>query len=151
MTRPSASLGERGFTLLEALLSVTIIGLLVGASMPIYQSFQSRTDLDVTTESVAGMLRRAQTYSRGSKDNSVWSVQFAANGVTLFKGAIYASRDTAYDESTAIGTSTTLSWTGTISFAKLTGTPSTTGNVVITNPNNETRTVTLNGEGMVDY
>jgi prepilin-type N-terminal cleavage/methylation domain-containing protein len=51
---------QAGFTLLEMLLSVTIIGMLVGISMPFYESFVRRNDLAIATQTVSTMLRRAE-------------------------------------------------------------------------------------------
>lgn len=142
---------EHGFTLIEMLLSVMIIGMLVSLSLPIYQSFQARNDLDVTTESVANMLRRAQTYARGVQDDSVWSVRIQNGSAVLYKGATYASRDTTYDETTTIPSTFAVAGLSDITFSKLLAVPSTTGNVTLTGTTNDTRTVTINAEGMVSY
>lgn len=143
--------GQKGFTLIEMLLSVAIIGMLVGLSLPLLQSFQARTDLDVTTEAVANSLRRAQTYARGVSGDSTWSVRIASGAATLYKGSTYASRDSSYDEATTISTTFTVSGLSDVTFSKLSATPSTTGSVIITGTTNDTRTVTLNAEGMVTY
>lgn len=145
--------GERGFSLIEILLSVVIIGMLVGMSLPVYQSYQSRNDLDIATEGVANMLRRAQAYSKGMNDDSQWGVHVVTGSATLFKGATYASRDTTLDEINTIPASFTVTAGSDILFTKLYGVPSATGTIVtITSPNtNDTRTVTINGKGMVSY
>ncbi|MEK7153508.1 MAG: type II secretion system protein [Patescibacteria group bacterium] len=141
---------QRGFTLVEALLSVAIIGLLVGMSLPIYQSFQTRNDLDITTQSVADMLRRAQTYARGVSGDSQWGVAIQSGAATLFKGASFAARDAAYDEATIIPSTTNVSGVSEVLFSKLAGAPSTTGSITLTS-SNDTRVVTINAKGMVSY
>lgn len=147
------TIGTRGFSLIEVLLSVVIIGMLVGMSLPLYQAYQTRNDLDVATESIAQMLRRAQTYSRGMNEDSQWGVHATAGSATLFKGATYASRDTTYDETVTIPASFSVTAGSDVLFSKLYAVPTTTGNVVtITATNtNDTRTVTINGAGMVSY
>lgn len=143
---------ERGFSLIEMLLSVAIISLLVGLSMPVYQSFQQRNDLDLTTQSVAEMLRRAQTYARGVKSDSPWGVRVSAGSAVLFKGTSYATRDTNFDEATTLSPALSVSGLSDIHFSKLTAIPSTTGSVTLTdNTINETRTITINAKGMVSY
>ncbi|HEX8762979.1 MAG TPA: prepilin-type N-terminal cleavage/methylation domain-containing protein [Candidatus Saccharimonadales bacterium] len=145
---------QKGFTLIEVLLSVVIIGMLVGLSLPLFQSFQVRNDLDITTQSLADALRRAQTYARDGNGDSMWSVsiQSGAGMFYLYKGATFASRDSSYDESTTLqGNITGVSGLSDISFAKLTGTPLTTGTITLTTGNNEVRTVTINAKGMVSY
>jgi prepilin-type N-terminal cleavage/methylation domain-containing protein len=142
---------ESGFTLVEVLLSVVIVGMLVGLSLPIYQSFQNRNELDIAAEGIAGMLRRAQVYSRGVSGDSQWGVHVETGSATLFKGASYAGRDATYDETAAIPSSFTVS-ASDVRFSKLTGMPIETGTIAtITSLNNETRTVTINGKGTVSY
>ena len=142
---------ERGFTLIELLLSVTILTLLVGLSLPVYESFVRRNDLDVTTQTAVSMIRRAQTYARGVDEDSVWGVRFQASDISLFKGASYASRDASFDETLPLPSSVTISGTAEITFAKLSGTPSQTGTITLGSSTNDTRTVTVNAEGMVNY
>jgi prepilin-type N-terminal cleavage/methylation domain-containing protein len=144
--------GERGFTLLEMLLSIAIIVMIVGLSLPVYQSFQSRNDLDVATQSVADMLRRAQSYSRGVSGDSTWGVHMQNGSATLFKGSNYAGRATGFDETTTIPSTFSLSGITDVVFTKFTAAPSTTGTVTVTGVSaNDTRTVTINAKGMVSY
>jgi prepilin-type N-terminal cleavage/methylation domain-containing protein len=142
---------EHGFTLIEMLLSVGIIALLAGMSLPLYQSFDTRNELDISTQSLASALRRAQVYARGANDDSQWGVHIQSGTITLFKGAVWASRDVAYDEVTSVSPSTAVSGLGEVLFAKLSGAPNTTGSVTLTNVNDEIRTVTINAKGMVAY
>lgn len=142
---------SRGFTLIELMLSLVIIGILVGLSLPIYQSFSNRNDMDIAAEQTAEALRRAQTYARGMKNDSAWSVEIQSAQAILFRGTNFAGRDTAYDESITFSGGTTASGLAEVQFAKLTAQPNTTGTITLTNENNETRTVTVNEHGMVDY
>jgi prepilin-type N-terminal cleavage/methylation domain-containing protein len=142
---------ERGFTLIEMLLSVGIIALLAGLSLPVYQSFHTRNELDITTQSLTNALRRAQVYARSGFGDSGWGVSVQSGAVTLFKGSTFVSRDTSYDEITIVSPTTSVSGLSEVLFSKLSGAPSTTGSVTLTNTNNEARTVTLNAKGMVSY
>lgn len=142
----------RGFTLIEVLLSVAIISLITGMSLPILTSFNDRNDLDLTTQSIVSQLRRAQTYSRGVNGDSQWGVYAQNSNAILFKGSSYATRDTSYDEPTAISPAITVTGPSEFLFAKLDGAPNTTGSLTLTNTNtNETRTITINAKGMVSY
>ena len=141
-----------GFTLIEILLSVAIISLITGMSLPVLASFNDRNDLDLTAQSIGSQLRRAQTYARGMNGDSQWGVHAQSGSATLFKGTVYASRDTTYDETTTISTTVTVGGLSDIIFTKLDATPSTTGNITLTNVNtNETRTITINAKGTVSY
>lgn len=139
-----------GFSLIEVLLSVAIIGTLAGLSLPVYASFQSRNDLDLTTQSVADALRRAQVYARGVSGDSQWGVAFQSSSVTLFKGSSFATRDTAYDEVISLPGISTSGLTEVL-FSKLSAVPSTTGSIALTTNTNEVRTITINAKGMVSY
>lgn len=141
----------KGFTLIEVLLSVAIIGLLTGVSLPIYASFANRNDLEVTTENIVRSLRRAQSYSRGVNYDSQWGVAIQSGTIVVFKGATYATRDTAFDEATIIPNNVSTSGFSEVAFSKLYGAPSATANINLSTINNDTRTVTLNAEGMVNY
>jgi len=86
-----------GFTLLEVMLSMTILALLAGLSLPVYESFMRRNDLDLTTQQLASSLRRAQTFARAGNHDSAWSVEVQPTVVTLFRGTNFSARDQTYD------------------------------------------------------
>jgi prepilin-type N-terminal cleavage/methylation domain-containing protein len=144
-------IGSKGFTLIELLLSVTIIGIIMTLTTPVYQSFLTRNDLSNNTEAVASSLRRAVTYARGVKEDSVWGVKVLGSSIVVFKGTTYASRDTTFDETTSFPNTLTASGMDEITFSKLSGVPSTTGTITMTANTTDTRTVTLNAKGMVAY
>ncbi len=143
-------MNRRGFTLIEVLLSVTIITMLAGLSLPVYETFVRRNDLDLTAQTLSSSIRRAATYARAVNGDSTWGVHFTTNSSTLFKGASYASRDATFDETTPIPASMSLTG-GEVVFAKLTGAPNITGSVTLTSTTNDTRTISLNAKGMVNY
>jgi prepilin-type N-terminal cleavage/methylation domain-containing protein len=144
-----------GFTLIEVLLSVAIITLLTGISVPIYASFQTRNDLDLTTQGIADMLRRAQAYARGVSGDSQWGVEVQSGTVTLFKGATFSGHDTSYDETTTIPASMNATGFTEVLYSKLgalpTFTPAASTTLTLTTNANETRTITVNAKGMVSY
>lgn len=140
-----------GFTLLEVLLSVVIITALTGISLPVYESFVRRNDLDLTAQGIASMLRRADTYARAVKNDSPWSVEVQATTVTLFQGTNFASRTTTFDETLTIPASIAPSGLGEVQFAKFSADPNVTGNITLTSTTNDVRTITINAKGMVSY
>lgn len=140
-----------GFTLLEALLSVVIISMLAGISLPVYESFVRRNDLGLTAQNITFMLRRAQTYSRAVSSDSTWGVRVQAPTVTLFQGATYATRVPAFDETLSIPSSITPSGLSEINFSKMNATPSTTGTITLFSTTNDSKTITINSKGMVNY
>jgi prepilin-type N-terminal cleavage/methylation domain-containing protein len=142
---------QSGFTLLEVLLCVALLGMLVGISLPVYASFNDRNSLSIAAEQTASALRRAQVYARGAQGDTSWGVEVQSSAVTLFKGASFAGRDATYDEVTTIPGPIAATGLGEVLFAKLSGAPSTTGSITLTIDTNNIRTVTLNAKGMVTY
>lgn len=140
-----------GFTLIEMLLSVAVITLIAGTSAPVYQSFQVRNDLDIVTVSTVHSLRRAQVLSQSIEGDTSWGVKTQSGSLILFKGTSFAGRDTMFDELFSIPTSITPSGVSEIVFDKLTGFPQTTGTITFTSNANETKTITINAKGMVNY
>jgi prepilin-type N-terminal cleavage/methylation domain-containing protein len=142
---------QRGFTLVEMLLSVSIITLLVGMSVPIYATFVGRNDLEVTRQGIVESLRRAQTYARAVEGDSAWGVAVVSGKAVVFKGTSYATRDAAFDENIIINNTITTSGLSEVVFTKLSGTPGTTGTTTLTQATtNDSRTVSINAKGTVE-
>ena len=140
-----------GFTLIEVLLSTAVIAIIAGISIPIFQSFQVRNDLDIATVEIAQSARRAQALSGAVDGDTSWGVYVASGSIVLFKGVSYATRDSALDEVFEVPESITPSGLSEIVFTKFTLLPQTTGTITLTSNTNETRNVTINAQGMVSY
>lgn len=140
-----------GFTLVELMLSIVIIVLLSGITLPLYRSFLARNDLSIASQQVADTLRRAQLYARGMKEDNAWSVEVQSAAVTLFRGTNFGTRDTGFDEPVTLTGGITASGLSQVQFAKFTGLPNTTGTITLTTNVGETKAVTINAQGMVDY
>jgi type II secretory pathway pseudopilin PulG len=141
-----------GFTLIELILSLSIIMVLTGLSIPVYAAYNNRSNLDISAQTVAETFRRAEAYSRAAKNDSGWGVHIESESITLFKGTAYASRDTAYDELTALSSSIASSGLTDIYFTKITGVPTTSGTTTLAFINtNDTRAINVSTVGMVTY
>ena len=141
----------KGFTLLEVLLSLAILALLAGLSAPVYLNLQSRNDLAVATTTLAQTLRRAQTLAMAVASDSTWGVKVQTGNFTLFKGLGYSARDPSFDEIFDLPSNLISSGPSEIIFSKFTGEPQTTGNITLTNVNNENRTLSVSPKGMISY
>jgi len=119
--------------------------------MPVYESFVRRNDLGLTAQNIAFMLRRAQTYSRAVNGDSAWGIKVQAPTVTLFQGTSFATRAPAFDETFSIPNSIAVSGLNEVYFSKLDAAPNTTGSITLLSTTNDSKTITVNSKGMVNY
>lgn len=141
---------NRGFTLLEVLLSVTMLALLGAVGTPIYQSLQIRNDLDIAANTIESSLHRAQMLSVAVDGDSSWGLSIQSGVITLFQGSNYASRNAGFDEVFSLPASITPLGVSEIVYGKFTGEPQVTGTITLVSSANEIRHVTVNTKGMVD-
>jgi len=137
--------------LLEILLSIALISILVGVSLPVYYTLFSRNDLDVAKNQVSQSLGRASFLSGASVGDTNWGVKVLSGNIVIFKGTSYSGRDTNYDEIYGISSSIVPSGLSEVVFYKMTGYPLSTGSIILTSTNGETRTITINSKGSVSY
>lgn len=140
------------FTILEALMSMAMITVIAGISLAVFYGFQSRDNLEIASDTIVQSCRRAQIMSRASDGDASWGVRIQSGSIVIFKGTNYTSgRDAAYDEIFDMPTNISIAGVQEVVFTKFTGLPSATGTTTLTGVNNETKTITLNSEGMASY
>jgi len=140
----------KGFTLLEILLSVGIIALISGITAIVYSSFQVKNNIDLAQIVTAHTLRRAQIQAQTGDGDDTWGVYISSTEIIQFKGASYATRDSAFDEIYDYPSNMNRSGLQEVVFSKVFGKPSTTGTITFTTTN-ETRNVSVNSMGIVSY
>jgi type II secretory pathway pseudopilin PulG len=138
-----------GYTIVEILLTVALIALIAGFSVPLFQSFLFRNQVETATALVTRAIRSAQANSQGVRGDSSWGVAFISNSVILFKGNSYATRDQNEDLNYSLQ-GATVSGGGELIFSKLYGFLSSpvTLNISSTSGNN---TITVNEKGTINY
>ncbi len=136
-----------GFTLIEMLLVMALMGIILALTTPIYSLFQTKNDLDLATESIKTALYRAQTLSRNMTGDGTWGVYIQNEDIILFKGTSYSLSDPNFDEITKMSTRVVTSGTTEIIFNKLTGEPQNIANIELS-IDNETKTITINEKGV---
>lgn len=142
---------NKGFTLLEMLLSIAAIAVIAGISVPVYQSFQVRNDLDVAAVTIVQTSRRAQALAQAVDGDTSWGIRMQSGSIVMFKGASYAGRDAAFDEIFQVPTSIVPSGVSEIVFTKFSGHPQTTGSITLSSNTNETRNIAINAKGAISY
>lgn len=141
---------QKGFTLLELVLVVAMIGLIATFSVTLSTGFISRTDLSrAENESVVG-LRRAQVLAQMGTDDSDWGVHIEDNQLTLFKGSNFQERDSQIDEEYDLG-SVVISAPVDVVYQKLSGRPYESFSEINLRVMEETATITINSEGTISY
>lgn len=142
---------QPGFTLIELLLSISIMAILAGIGLPVFQSFQSRNDVDIATMIFVQGVRRAQVLARGMDSDANWGAYVTTGTITIYSGANYAARTVLLDETYDISSGAMITGTQEFNFSKFTGFPVASGTLIFTSPTNETRTITINTKGTVSY
>lgn len=141
---------SRGFTLFEMVLSVGILALFATLIVPLSQSLQNRNALESAAQTVSLALREAQARAIAGEGDNDWGVYLQDGSVTLFQGNGYGDNPSSEDEHTFSPT-VTVSGEVEIVFEKLTGETDDTDDLVLTGPDGEVHTISVNAKGTIDY
>ncbi|MDD5041083.1 MAG: hypothetical protein PHX87_00165 [Candidatus Peribacteraceae bacterium] len=138
-------MAHKGFTAVETLLTLGIIAITAGVSVPLYRTYQLRSDLDTAVEQAKHALERAQVLARAGQNDSMWG--YAAGEGVLFQGEAFAIREPQSDELYIVPGSVKVSGMAEVVFQRVSGEPLTTGKIVYEAGNGEQRTITVTTEG----
>jgi prepilin-type N-terminal cleavage/methylation domain-containing protein len=139
-----------GFTLLELLLVVAMMGLIATFGMNLSSSFIWRTDLSQSEYLTVTILRRAQVLAQAQANDTDWGVHISGNQLTLFGGNTFSGRDTSIDEEYGLG-SVTISSPVDVIYHKFSGEPYNNSTTINLATNQENATLTINEVGVVNY
>ena len=168
MSFPSRRTAARpsGFTLVEVMVTVAVIGVMALLMMPIADSSLSTDDLEASARRGVDALREAQAATMSGRGNQAWGVHFQGDRVVVFGGSAYSAADPDNRvlalSANARVTSVSLTpgsgcsaETGVgdceVLFSDATGRPDRVGSVILSSPSGEVRTVSINAEGLSDY
>ncbi len=147
--------GQKGLTIVEILIVISILGFLIAAVAPLYYSFSVSEQLNTETQELLQTLRRAQIRAISGEADLRFGVYFLSNQYILFAGNSYATRDSDFDEVYNLSPTLFLSWSlggpSEVVFNKVKGTPSVVGTVTLTSVNNKTKTLSINQVGKIDF
>lgn len=141
----------KGFSLIEVLLILAILGLVGGMSIPFYQSFQVKSELENTTKEITQTIRRAQITAMSSEGLTAHGIHFSGQQYILFRGAVYNPAD-IYNEAFDIASTLSVFTGGNddIIFSSVSGIPNVEATIIINSNNGASNSITINGLGVLN-
>ncbi|MFA5047431.1 MAG: type II secretion system protein [Patescibacteria group bacterium] len=140
----------RGFTLVEALLSLAIIAIITGLSAPVYFSYSVKNDFSLAVDAGVRSLRRAQFLALNNDRDSNWGTYFSTSSITLYNGNNYDARNSGFDEVYLLP-GVISSTVADINFTKFSGEPASFASTTIRSSYGDINVIDVNIKGFVDY
>lgn len=138
---------NKGFTIIELLVSVAIIGVVAVLLISGFNSFRESTQLNEAHSNILGILRDARSRTLSGEKNTHYSVHFEENQVVLFSGSLYVSGFSSNEvyslPSLTRISSISLGGPTEVIFARLTGSASASGTITIQSTSNSSKTKTI--------
>jgi prepilin-type N-terminal cleavage/methylation domain-containing protein len=148
-------MNRRGFTLIEMLIVITIMGILVVSVLTIFTKINSSQAIDKDAQLLVETLRQAQSQTLSSQNASQYGVHIATTSVTLFTGTTYSSSDTSnksflFNTRDIVSTISLIGGSTNVVFKRLTGETDQSGTITLFSPAaSSTKTVTIYKTGVI--
>ena len=134
---------SKGFSLIEFLIVLAIIGIFVTISTSVYYNFQTENNLTLAVNNTVEALRYVQKKSEIGSSDAVWGVRINTNNIEILKNS-------SVEETKSLPKGVTVTGLSEINFNKLTGKTSNTGIIIFTN-NFGVKNININSNGTISY
>ncbi len=148
---------QKGFTLIEALIIVSISVLLTVTALPIYSNLQISSQLQGNTSQIIQIIRTAREKSTAGLNNTQHGVYFQADRYILYQGTSYSLRNASYDREVILDDVLRIirNLTGSgeaddLNFSKGFGVPNKTGTITLTHEIQGNSLISINNLGMIE-
>lgn len=143
---------KKGVTLIELLISISIMVILAAAAVPIYGNLQVSSQMNENKALITQTIRIARQNSISRVNDSASGVKFFSDHLVLYQGSSYDIRSVAYDRvipfDSALSLTTSLV-SNEVNFSRESGLPDNIGEVVLTHTIGDVETITINKFGIV--
>ena len=136
---------KQGFTIVETVLTLGIIAITAGVSVPMYQNYQIHSNLDLAVAQTVHNLGRAQLLSQTGQEDGQWGVRIEVG--TVFFGSNFETRDEDLDETIALPAGISVYGIEEVVYSRIDGTPSPTGDIILEAESGERRTISISTDG----
>ena len=146
---------QRGFTIIEILISVSILLLLIGIIVPSFSSFRRMVVVRTAVENTSALLERARIETTASYGASQYGVHFESDRVVYFKGGTYSASDPdnetyELDQTLSISTIDLNGGGDDVVFSRLTGATDAYGTLTFMTTDNASTTINIYQSGTID-
>ncbi len=140
---------KNGFTLLELLLVVALMGILAVVAAPMYLSLQAENEMNITSVTIGDIIRKTQLKAQAVDGNSSWGTEIQTGNLIIFKGDNFSNRDQSLDEIFSIANTITVSGLTEIIFSPLNGIPNNTGTIKLEHTDGRKSQISINTLGII--
>ena len=142
---------RRGFTLVETMVTLSVIGVVAAGSVGAYQTLRSSTDLKIAAATLAEALYQAEARAQAVAGDSPWGVRVDPAALTIFRGSAYASRAAEDDIILSVPSRIAIAGAAEVDFKKFTGLPERATAFTLTGRRQASRAVAVSALGVVSY
>ncbi|MFA6397613.1 MAG: prepilin-type N-terminal cleavage/methylation domain-containing protein [Candidatus Paceibacterota bacterium] len=139
-----------GFTLIEIVITLAILGLLAAVSLPFTIDFYRRYFVTFETRTLVSILRRAENLAMSNNFENKFGVSIQPEHIVIFKGIDFNNRDLIYDETYERNESININGLNEIVFSPVSGKPIQSGSFTLSE-GQASRTIDVNSEGALNW